>query len=86
MNLLITGGAGFIGSHLCEAVLEMDHSVVCIDNFSDNYNPETKERNIKKCLKSKSFTLFREDITNLDGLEKIFKFLYLLPNFLWKNL
>jgi len=73
MNLLITGGAGFIGSHLCEAVLEMGHSVVCIDNFNDYYDPKTKERNIKKCLKNKNFTLFREDITNLDELEKIFK-------------
>lgn len=73
MNLLITGGAGFIGSHLCEAALEKGHSVICIDNFNNYYDPRIKERNIKKCLKSKNFTLFRKDITNLDELEGIFK-------------
>lgn len=72
MNLLITGGAGFIGSHLCEAALEKGHSVVCIDNFNDYYNPKIKEKNIEKCLKNKSFVLFREDITNLDGMKAIF--------------
>ena len=73
MNLLITGGAGFIGSHLCEALLEKGHLVICIDNFNDYYDPRIKERNIEKCLKNKNFTLFRKDVTNLDELEEIFK-------------
>lgn len=73
MNLLVTGCAGFIGSHLCEALLEKGHSVTCIDNFNDYYDPKIKEKNIEKCLKSENFILFRKDITNVNKLEKIFK-------------
>ena len=73
MNLLVTGGAGFIGSHLCEAALEKGHLVVCVDNFNDYYDPKIKEKNVEKCLKNKDFVLFREDITDLDGLKTIFK-------------
>jgi len=73
MNLLITGGAGFIGSHLCEAVLEKDHSVICIDDFNDYYSPKIKEKNIEGCLKSKRFELFREDISDHNSIKKIFE-------------
>lgn len=73
MNLLITGGAGFIGSHLCETVLGKNHSVTCIDNFNDYYSPKIKEKNIEKCLKNQNFILFRENITDLNRIKKIFK-------------
>jgi len=73
MNLLVTGGAGFIGSHLCEALLDKGHSVVCVDNFNDYYNPETKEKNVQKCLKNRNYTLLRKDITDFAGLGQIFK-------------
>ena len=33
MKLLVTGGAGFLGSHLCEKLLGLDHEVICVDNF-----------------------------------------------------
>lgn len=73
MNLLVTGGAGFIGSHLCEALLDKGHSVVCVDNFNDYYNPKAKEKNVQRCLKSRNYTLLRKDITDFAGLGQIFK-------------
>jgi UDP-glucuronate 4-epimerase len=73
MDLLVTGGAGFIGSHLCESLLEKGHSVICIDNFNDYYDPKIKEKNIENCLKNKNFILFRKDITNIGEIKKIFE-------------
>jgi nucleoside-diphosphate-sugar epimerase len=39
-TILVTGGAGFIGSHLCERLLHEDHHVICFDNFDDFYDPQ----------------------------------------------
>lgn len=66
MRVLVTGGAGFIGSHLCEALLETDHEVVAFDNFDPFYDPHTKRRNIAGCQKKNRFTLIEGDIR--DGL------------------
>jgi UDP-glucuronate 4-epimerase len=72
-TILVTGGAGFIGSHLCETLLKIGRQVVCIDNFNDYYDPRIKEENIKQFLSNKKFILYRTDITNFDGLLAIFK-------------
>ena len=45
---LITGGAGFIGSHLVEKMLKNNNKIIVIDNFCDFYNPKIKENNIEK--------------------------------------
>jgi dTDP-glucose 4,6-dehydratase len=58
MRLLVTGGAGFIGSHLCERFIAEGHSVVCVDNFITGH-----EANIKLLLSRPSFQLIRHDIT-----------------------
>ncbi len=73
MNILITGGAGFIGSHLCEKLLKLGYNVTCVDNFNDFYNPKIKEENIKPLLDNRLFHLYREDILNINALEEIFK-------------
>jgi len=73
MSILVTGGAGFIGSHLCEALLERDENVICVDDFNGFYNPKFKEENIKSCLKNKKFKLFRSDITYIKDLLILFK-------------
>lgn len=71
MNILVTGGAGFIGSHLVEALLSQGHNVVVIDNFDPFYNPDEKRRNLKKCINNSKFSLIKGDIRKkaiLDGV------------------
>jgi UDP-glucuronate decarboxylase len=58
MRMLVTGGAGFIGSHLCERLLHGGHDVVCLDNFFTG-----SKRNIAHLLDSHSFELIRHDVT-----------------------
>ena len=73
MNILITGGAGFIGSHLCERLLEDERNqIFCIDSFQPFYDPQIKRNNIQKLLGKKRFTLFETDIRNKKELEEIF--------------
>jgi UDP-N-acetylglucosamine 4-epimerase len=60
-NILVTGGAGFIGSNLCEKLLELGNKVVCLDNFSTG-----KWENIADFLKNQDFTLIEGDIRDLD--------------------
>jgi len=71
-KILVTGGTGFIGSHLCERLLKENYEVVCLDNFNDFYNPKIKEDNITDLLKYKNFILVRGDILDVKLLEKIF--------------
>ena len=71
-TVLVTGGAGFIGSHVSERLLELNYKVICIDNFNDYYDPKIKESNIRECLKNKNFELHKLDITNLNSLENLF--------------
>lgn len=74
MKILVTGGAGFIGSHTISHLLsQSDHSVVCVDNFNDYYNPEFKERNIIPFLENKRFRLYRNDIADLDEMSELFE-------------
>ena len=72
-NVMVTGGAGFIGSHLCARLLENGHDVIAVDNFNDYYSPKAKEGNIRGFLENKSFRLYRIDITDLKNLESIFR-------------
>ena len=58
MRILVTGGAGFIGSHLCERLLHEGHEVVCLDNFFTG-----SKKNIHHLLDSHCFELVRHDIT-----------------------
>ena len=73
MTILVTGGAGFIGSHLCEHLLASGCRVVCLDNFDDFYNPNVKEQNVADLLKNNNFGLVRGDIRDEGVLKNIFE-------------
>lgn len=71
-TVLVTGGAGFIGSHCVKRLLDDDISVVCLDNFNDYYDPAVKRRNISNFLEREGFTLVEGDILDAPLLEEIF--------------
>lgn len=73
VDILVTGGAGFIGSHLCEKLLKMNHHVICFDDFDDFYAPSLKRKNIEKCLKTRKFELIEGDLRDKSKLEETFK-------------
>ena len=72
MNLLITGGAGFIGSTLADRLLAEANKVIVIDNFNDYYDPQIKENNVKNNLNNDRYKLYRGDIEDTDFVEKVF--------------
>ena len=57
-QIIVTGGAGFIGSHLCESLLHAGHSVICIDNFFTGHR-----KNVAHLLSNPNFEILRHDIT-----------------------
>ncbi|MFC1793980.1 GDP-mannose 4,6-dehydratase [Planctomycetota bacterium] len=71
MRALITGAAGFIGSHLCERLLADGWVVDAVDNFDNFYDPQIKRRNISDCLKSEKFQLIEADIRDSDAMGRI---------------
>jgi len=64
-KVLVTGGAGFIGSNLCEVLLEQNNQVVCLDNFSTGHR-----HNIQDFLSNSNFTLIEGDIRNYEDCKK----------------
>lgn len=75
LKVLITGGAGFIGSATAKALMDRGDTAILIDNFNDYYDPRIKEARIKKFLKDYKgyFKLYRGDICDRAFLEKLFK-------------
>ncbi len=67
MNILLAGGAGFLGSHFCDFLLEKGHSVYCIDNFITG-----KKENIKHLLNNKKFKFKETDITKKFSIKEKF--------------
>ena len=59
MKILITGGAGFLGSHLCERLLDQGHDVLCLDNFFTG-----RRRNVEHLLEKRRFELLRHDVVD----------------------
>ena len=64
MRILVTGGAGFLGSHLCDRLIEQGHEVICLDNFFTG-----NKQNIRHLLSHDHFELIRHDVTDPIKLE-----------------
>lgn len=73
MKILITGGAGFIGSHLAKKLVDRGDKIVIIDNFNDYYDPKLKYDRVKNILQGCKLKLYKGDIRDSKLLEKIFK-------------
>ena len=72
MNILLTGGAGFIGSNLGDALIARNNNVVCLDNFDSFYDPKLKEKNISHLMEHPNFKLIRGDILDKKLLDSLF--------------
>ena len=73
IKILVTGCAGFIGSHVTDRLLKEGFDIVGVDNFNDYYDPKVKERNLQEAARRRHFNLYREDILNFEAIENIFK-------------
>lgn len=73
MNVLVTGGAGFIGSHVCERLLAAGHAVWAFDDLNDFYDPQIKRRNLQEIQSlAKPFEFVQGDLTNVAALDRLF--------------
>jgi UDP-glucuronate 4-epimerase len=72
MRYLVTGGAGFVGSHLGDTLLARGDQVICVDNFNDYYSPARKRRNVAAALEHPGYTLVEADFRDLAAIEQIF--------------
>jgi UDP-glucuronate 4-epimerase len=71
-SILVTGAAGFIGSHLCEHLISMGYQVIGLDNFNKFYNPRIKQENIAQLVKGKNFSLITGDIRHKKIIDSLF--------------
>ncbi len=76
-HVVVTGGAGFIGSHLCARLCADGHRVTCFDNLDDFYDPAIKEDNLQQLQQNPAIadrlTFYRGDIRDLDTLHQFFQ-------------
>jgi nucleoside-diphosphate-sugar epimerase len=71
MKALVTGCAGFIGSHLVDKLLERGNKVIGIDCFTDYYSREIKENNMSTALENRDFEFIAEDILEMNGFPEV---------------
>ena len=72
MNVLVTGGVGFIGYHVCERLLQAGHTVCALDDLNDFYDPAMKQTNLRDLQAlAQSFIFTQGDITRRDDLDEV---------------
>lgn len=71
-NVLVTGGAGFIGSHLVERLFQRGDRIVVLDSFNDFYDPSIKRSNVKEHLKNPNYTLIEGDLRSDEDMDRVF--------------
>lgn len=72
-KILVTGGAGFIGSHLAKKLMDLNYEIIIVDNFNSYYDPRLKEDRVSKLLGGYDFKIYRTDIKDFQELKKIFQ-------------
>ena len=73
MNILVTGGVGFIGSHVCERLLDAGHTVCALDDLNDFYDPAIKQNTLRELqTRAQSFVFVHADITNRAEVDEVF--------------
>lgn len=71
--VLVTGGAGFIGSHVCEILLDLNYRVILLDKFQHNKNKKRKQLNINKIRDHPSLTIVDSNVNNKKKLTQVFR-------------
>jgi UDP-glucuronate 4-epimerase len=71
-TILVTGGAGFIGSSLCAKLVEFKWRIICLDNFEPDYPAPVKHQNIAPLLAHENFTLVHGDVLDAEKLDDVF--------------
>ena len=72
VNVLVTGGVGFIGSHVCERLLDAGHTVCALDDLNDFYDPSIKQNTLRELQsRAQSFAFVHADITNRIELNEV---------------
>src|SRR4051812_24029237 len=70
-SVLVTGCAGFIGSHLTDALLKHGYKVIGVDNYDPFYSQALKKENLSNAFANKNFSFYEADITDRNALENI---------------
>lgn len=73
MKILLTGGAGFIGSHLTKELLDLGYAVICLDNLDDYYDPQLKRQNIRQFSADPNYLFIEGDIRDRTLLDALFR-------------
>ncbi len=73
MKTLVTGAAGFIGMHTCEALLKQKKNVIGLDNINNYYDIELKKKRLKKLKKYKNFKFYKVDLRDFKKVNNLFK-------------
>ncbi|MFC5412038.1 NAD-dependent epimerase/dehydratase family protein [Larkinella bovis] len=73
MTILLTGGAGFIGSNVAKQLLLENHRVICLDNLDDYYNPDTKWKNVQRTLSDPGYHFHEGDIRDAELVDTLFQ-------------